>query len=247
MVQREIVIGDVHGCIEELDALLLLVEFKAGKDRLVFLGDLIDRGPDPVGCVRRAQELGAESIMGNHEEKCVRWHRHEVRRRATGKKNPMQPKPEREKEWLALSEADVQWLSKLPATLQLASNWLAVHAGFEPGVKMEDQKPDRVMRVRWVDPITEQMVPFQDGSLDQPPGTVYWTERWKGLASVVYGHAVHSLTDARIEGEEVKTVGLDTGCCFGGKLTAMLHVPGRDYVQLAQVQAKREYHPRRAC
>ncbi|HEX8909086.1 MAG TPA: metallophosphoesterase, partial [Anaeromyxobacteraceae bacterium] len=63
MSVRTIVVGDVHGCLEELDELLRLVELRPGFDRLVFVGDLLDRGPDSLGVVRRARELRARSVL----------------------------------------------------------------------------------------------------------------------------------------------------------------------------------------
>lgn len=90
MSNRAIVIGDVHGCIDELDELLRTLQYKPGEDLVYFTGDLIDRGPSPVGVVRRAREIGAFSVMGNHEEKLVCWFKHEKVRKESGKKNPMQ-------------------------------------------------------------------------------------------------------------------------------------------------------------
>ncbi|MCA9656860.1 MAG: metallophosphoesterase [Myxococcales bacterium] len=57
-VSRTLIVGDVHGCLAELDALLVELEPRAG-DRFVFVGDIVDRGPDSVGVVRRVRELCA--------------------------------------------------------------------------------------------------------------------------------------------------------------------------------------------
>ena len=75
---RTIFIGDVHGCLTELDALLACLEPREG-DRLCFTGDLVDRGPDSLGVVRRVRALlaqfpGSACIIGNHEEKTLRYH-----------------------------------------------------------------------------------------------------------------------------------------------------------------------------
>ena len=77
---RTLVIGDVHGCLDELRALLVRCSFDGASDRLVLLGDLLDRGPDPVGCVQFARELGAESVVGNHEETHLRFRSHRPKR-----------------------------------------------------------------------------------------------------------------------------------------------------------------------
>src|SRR5204863_3459965 len=69
---RTIIVGDVHGCRDELDALLDKVAFTMG-DRLVFVGDLIARGPDSLGVLDIARHTGAEIVRGNHEEKLLAW------------------------------------------------------------------------------------------------------------------------------------------------------------------------------
>lgn len=74
--RQVIAIGDVHGCREELDELLSRLQPAEG-DRLVFLGDLIDRGPESVGTVRLAREAcalcpGSTLIVGNHEQNLLR-------------------------------------------------------------------------------------------------------------------------------------------------------------------------------
>jgi bis(5'-nucleosyl)-tetraphosphatase (symmetrical) len=241
---RTIVVGDVHGCLDEFRALLDLVSFVHGQDRLVQVGDLMDRGPDPVGCVRFARELGAEVLMGNHEEKHVRFRKHEANRLATGKKNPMKRfSPEKAAQNAALSDEEVAWMAALPMTLDLGNRLMAVHAGLEPAFSFQDQSK-AVLRVRYVD-AKGKMVGFTEGSLDQPSNTVYWTAQWNGPESVVYGHAVHSLTDPRVDlvPGNGKCFGIDTGCVFGGRLTAMVLVPGSE-PEFAQVQAQREYFPK---
>jgi bis(5'-nucleosyl)-tetraphosphatase (symmetrical) len=65
------VIGDVQGCAAELDELLAFVQFDAAKDRVYFVGDLVNRGPDSVGVLRRVKALydqgAADSVLGNHD------------------------------------------------------------------------------------------------------------------------------------------------------------------------------------
>ena len=241
---RTIIIGDVHGCREEFAELLQKVNYVVGRDDLISVGDLLDRGPDPVGTVALAMDKHARLVAGNHEEKALRWLRHEEKVKSTpGYKNPMRAvPPERMAEWRALTEAQVDYLKNAPHMLDLG-NWLAVHAGFEPGYPIDKQKPDRVTRVRFVNAEGE-MVGYTEGSLDQPKDTVYWTTKWRGPKNVVYGHAVRSTTDPRIESfqDGVSTVGIDTGCCFGGRLTAMI-LNGDEPLAFVQVQAKRQYYP----
>ena len=224
MMVRTLVVGDVHGCLLELEELLARASYRKGEDRLVLLGDLMDRGPHPVECVRLARELDAECILGNHEEKHLRWRRHQEREAAEpGYKNPMSPLGEpRATENARLDDADVAWLRALPVCLDLGGGWVAVHGGFEPARSLGEQREDRVLRMRWVDR-RGRYLPLKKGSLDRPEGACHWAELWEGPLSVVYGHAVHSLSEPRVDrsASGMSCWGLDTGCCFGGHLTAL--------------------------
>lgn len=254
MERMIVAVGDVHGCIEELDELLKTIQYDPRVHRLVFLGDLMDRGPEPVACVRRVRELGVECIMGNHEEKHLRWRKHEKNRERTGKENPMKRMSDSEKaDNEALSDADWTWMKALPLKLHLGDNWWAVHAGCEPRYTLDKQSASQIMRVRYVDERGVGKALNPDKS--QPEGTVYWDQQWKGPESIIYGHCVHDLRHPRITNisTDVSCVGIDTGCCFGGHLTAALFqkdfgLPGgsvyssqRYSLMYVQVPAKRMY------
>jgi bis(5'-nucleosyl)-tetraphosphatase (symmetrical) len=235
---RVLVVGDVHGCLAELQDLLRAARFVQGTDRLVLAGDLMDRGPDPVGCVRLARKLGAEMVLGNHEDQHVRWRKHEAVRAARGKKNPMKSFNDvRAAQSRALSDEDLAWMGSLPQSLRVGPNLVVVHAGLEPAFPFDDQS-SAVTRVRFVNDEGE-MVGFAEGSLEQPSNTYYWSECWNGPESVLYGHAVHSLHDPRVDSfDGGACYGLDTGC---GRLTAAVVVDGQvqDFVQ---VQAQQVYY-----
>ena len=242
---RYILIGDVHGCLDELDELLAVVDYRgSGGDRLVFVGDLMDRGPDPVGVVRRARELGADCVLGNHEEKHIRWRRWEEKIAAgEADSNPMRPfTGSRLDEHNALSDDDMGWLRGLPSFLRLDESWLVVHAGFETnGAAPEDQKLSTICRVRDVGE-DGRMAADHRNPLKPVDGSVPWSTRWEGPENVVYGHAVHSLSEARLDEHDGYTCyGIDTGCVFGGRLTALVvHDDGRKI--LTYVDAKEAYY-----
>jgi calcineurin-like phosphoesterase family protein len=71
-MQRTIVIGDVHGCIEELRELLKKCEY-CPDDEVVFVGDLVARGPDSLGVLALVRNLGARSVLGNHDHALLSW------------------------------------------------------------------------------------------------------------------------------------------------------------------------------
>lgn len=238
-----VAVGDIHGCLEEFDELLRTIQYNKEQMRLVLLGDLVDRGPFPVGCVRRAQELGVECIMGNHEEKHIRFYKHQKTMERTGKPNPMKPMSEADKKANEeLSDADWTWLKALPVRLDLSHNWFAVHAGCEPRFTLEKQNPSQIMRVRYVDAngVGKALGP----NLSAPEGTTYWAESWKGPESIVYGHCVHDLKAVRYDHHgDAHCVGIDTGCCFGGHLTALFMKDFMTYrFEQVQVKAKHKYY-----
>ncbi len=232
---RVIVVGDVHGCAEELDELIALLQL-SGSDRLVFLGDLMDRGPDPVGCVRRVRELGAEMVLGNHDEKHLRWRKHDHARRTTGKKNPIRYFDETmAKQNLALSDDDMAWMASLPLSLDLGGKWRAVHAGLEPCKSYEEQKDcESVLRTRFINDDGSAYT-AKDGGAPDPTDKWFWSQRWSGPESIVYGHHIHRFLGPHIDIynvqrftghsapiDQVVCAGIDTGCYAGGRLTAMI-------------------------
>lgn len=216
----------MHGCLQELQDLLAHVHYRPENDRLVFVGDLVDRGPDPAGVVRFVRELAAAGdvlvVQGNHEEKLVRWFKREAEARAGGPKNKMHPPPAaRLAEWTELAAEERAWLESLPIVGDAAPGWLVVHGGFDATSRAK-QLPSKMLRCRWIDAATGKMKSI-DMDLGAPPGTVWWAERWAGPEHVVYGHAVHSLEEPRVDknADGAECWGIDTGCVFGGRLTAL--------------------------
>lgn len=214
-----LVIGDVHGCLTELDE-LLDVSSRHSPSRIVFLGDLVDRGPDGPGVVRRVRELGAAMVKGNHEEKHVRYRKHEKVRAATGKKNPMRPFTGAKLEaHQALTDDDIAWMDSLPLSLDLGNGWFAVHAGLEPSKTFEAQRNSpALLRTRYVRPDGRAMS-LPEGKFEPAEPASFWSERWFGPEKIVYGHNVNDLISPR---RDLFAVGIDTGCCFGGRLTGMV-------------------------
>lgn len=253
---RTIVIGDIHGLLRELQELIGRLDLQAS-DRVVFLGDLVDKGPSGPEVVRYVRENGWECLLGNHEEMCLRWLKHEdtiAAKRAEAPKlqvagNPMKKSPEVTEEWLRLSSVDVAWLRSLPIVKDLGGGTVAVHAGFLPGIPIERQHSNDMIRMRWVDLVRRKMVPMEkspDG-LQCPAGAQFWMELWDGPQGVIYGHVVHTLdiprVDIRSGGVRAWCYGIDTGGVHGGRLTAMVLNDEVSAPEIVQVNADRIYVP----
>ncbi len=252
---KTIVIGDVHGCLDELKELLEKTEYSLG-DRLIFAGDLVDRGPDTAGVVRFVRELGAESVLGNHEEKHLRWRRHQKRALTVpGYRNPMVPlNPARQAEHDSLSEEDWAYIEKMPHFLRINKHFAVVHAGAMPGIVLDHQDPNCLMRLRYINKETGKMAPLKDlreelGPIDQNKFQ-FWADVWDGPEILIYGHHVHLEARASIKNQPgngphnigLRAIGIDTGCCFGMSLTALVLNDEAKMSETVSVQARKEYH-----
>ncbi|GBG30028.1 Serine/threonine-protein phosphatase PP1 [Hondaea fermentalgiana] len=198
--RRLVIVGDVHGCADELDALLEKVDFKKDEDKLIFVGDLCAKGPKSLEVVRRAQELKALGVRGNHD--------HYVILRINDGLYP-----EREHTKLAkdvLSKEDLDWLKALPLTLHIEQyDTTVVHAGLKPGLDRTENSLDDMLHMR---NITDDGTATSNPTEGKP-----WIELWKGPQKIIFGHdALRKLQRTDL------VTGLDTGCVYGGSLSALL-------------------------
>jgi hypothetical protein len=216
---RVIAIGDVHGCIDELQELLRQCDYGPG-DLVVFLGDLVSKGPDSIAVVNMAREIGAVGVRGNHDFEVIRWHQ-------AIKSGVDPPVVGSEHFHIAscLNKADMKWLYSLPwyiSSKELGA--LFVHAGFVSGIRLAKQNPRLMMNMRSILP---------DGTVTSKFFTNWpWARLWDGPQTVLFGHDA----DRGLQQYE-HAIGLDTGCVYGGRLTACI-LPER---RLVSVSAKREY------
>lgn len=199
---KTIVIGDVHGCRVELDALLQKLAPQSD-DALVFVGDLVARGPDSRGVLALVRELGARVVLGNHEERLLK---------ARAAYRDRTPPPKMGKTHQAvfeeLGEDDWAMLEALPLFLDLPEAGLrVVHAGLAPGLPMQEQDP-------WV--LTHVRSLGDDGTPSSKSGTP-WGKSYVGPPHVVFGH--NARKDPQLHPD---ATGLDTACVYGGALTALV-------------------------
>lgn len=228
------IVGDVHGCLEELRELLEslgyvftdnLVTPPDGRT-LVFVGDLVDRGPDTPGVLKLVigmVEAGtALCVPGNHDDK--------LKRKLEGRDVTLTHGLAESLEQLAretpeFRERVAKFVDGLVSHLLLDDGKLVVaHAG----MKAEFQgRGSRVVR-------EFALYGETTGETDEfgLPVRHHWASEYRGQAMVVYGHT------PVLEPEWVnRTLDVDTGCVFGGRLTA-LRYPEKE---LVSVRAKREY------
>lgn len=230
---RRIFVGDIQGCREELERLLEKVRFDPARDRLEPVGDVVNRGPDSLGTLRLLKRLDAGGVLGNHEVALMRV---AAGRRKLSRKDTFGD---------VLAARDrrslLAWIGRRP----FVKSWpdvLLVHAGLHPAWR------DPVRRLRDKDPLADHpdarfAVSVRwcaaDGEEpdadDDPPGSRRyrpWYEHRGGPngRTVVFGHWARRGLVVRD-----RLRGLDTGCVWGGRLTAWVAEEDR----LVDVPARR--------
>ena len=202
MKERIFVIGDVHGCLSVLKKLIDKIPWDPKKDRLIFIGDYIDRGENPKGVIDFILSLKKETdkiecILGNHEAMFLDYLKGINRdlylfnggtttlaSYRANRKNETDP---------LVPETHLEFFSKLKPYIEL-ENYYIVHAGFRPGRKIETQSLEDMIWIRYE---------FIDSDYDFGK-------------KVIFGH-----TPFREPFVTRTKIGIDTGAVYGNKLTCL--------------------------
>lgn len=235
-MSRRIFVGDIQGCRAELEDLLEELRFDPAVDRLEPAGDLVNRGPDSLGTLRLLRSLDATGVLGNHDLHLLRSAAGTRELRAKDTLDEVLAAPDREEllEWLAAKPFVRVWEDVLLVHAGLHPGWadpVARLAGANPLVPGDDV--DFATRVRYCD--AEGQRPARD---DPPPGAPFrpWYEHLSPAARagrrVVFGHWASQGLLVRPD-----VIGLDSGCVWGGKLSAWIAEEDR----IVQVPARRAY------
>ncbi len=134
---RTLIIGDVHGCLRELELLLEKVGYIHGQDRLIFVGDLINKGPNSLGVLQKVYDLKAECVRGNHEHSFLK-----------SKEN-------------SFPRELVAWMKTWPYFIE-ETDFLVIHGGIIPGQKPCESDPSVFTRLRHWNPNTNSPGKGQD-------------------------------------------------------------------------------------
>ncbi|MER6476787.1 polynucleotide kinase-phosphatase [Streptomyces filamentosus] len=218
------VIGDVHGCRSELETLLGRLGYVDGAHpegrTAVFVGDLVDRGPDSPGVLRRVMGMVAAGnalcVPGNHENKLGRWLKGRKVQQTHGLAETIEQLEREPEEFRAQVR---EFIDGLVSHYVLDEGRLVVcHAGLPE--KYHGRTSGRVR--------SHALYGDTTGETDEfgLPVRYPWAEDYRGRATVVYGH-----TPVPTTSWINNTICLDTGAVFGGRMTA-LRWPERELVDV---------------
>lgn len=211
---RTFAIGDIHGCLKQLQNLIKKLNLQKG-DILIFLGDYIDRGPDSKGVLDFLMELQKNFkcifLMGNHEDLFLK---------------SLQKDAEAQEIWiynggmntLNSFSGDTFWrnaeekLFNIPDKyIKFVENMLLfyetethffVHAGVNPHMGIETRNPEHLLWIR-----------------------DFFLKSKRDFGKII----VHGHTPTNEPDIQKNRIGIDTGCCFGGKLTCLI-LPGNGFI-----------------
>ncbi|MBT4097185.1 MAG: hypothetical protein HOM68_15540 [Gemmatimonadetes bacterium] len=218
-----IFIGDLHGCAAEFESLLQAVDYRVGRDRLLLTGDAFSRGPNPRRVWELIVETRAEMVLGNHDARLLQ----QLQSYTTGEKVSFE-KPDQRLCFDALSgyfDELYPWLQRVPLKIE-GESFLLVHAGVHPIEGVAGTSRDEFLNVRTWPPT---------GGIDGP--------RWHDVIAptdrtIIFGHDAPGglVIKRRAEDEVAWAMGLDSGCIYGGELTAYV----QDSDRIVQVPSQQD-------
>lgn len=223
------IVGDIQGCLREFEQLLQTIRFDPAEDELWCLGDLINRGPDSLGVLRLWREMGGNSLLGNHEVNTLLVHSGSIPRKRNDTLEALYGAPDADR-WFSLLRA-LPVLVHLPSEGAGRDAWI-VHAGLDPSwaglhavaARIESRPHDDdwlqspevscATRIRCCTAEGDRSR-FTGPPEECPPQFRPWNEFYRGGDLVVHGHwAMRGFY------REGNVIGLDSGCVYGGALSA---------------------------
>lgn len=211
-LRKTFIVGDVHGCFKEFLALLKKVDYSSKTHRLICVGDIINRGPSSLEMLKWVRDNGVEMVRGNHEQSFIKGVK------ANSFLNPVQKKLK--KDMKKNLEKWLDWMEAIPFYIE-EKDFLVVHAGLVPNEHPQYSDPHLLMNIRTWDG------KGQDIKSEHNPS---WYSLYKKKKLVIYGHWANQGLNVR-----ENTIGLDTGCVYGYKLSGLL-LPERKIVQVPSLE-----------
>lgn len=220
-MSRTIFIGDVHGCAQELNELLTLLQVDVTQDRVYLTGDAFTKGPDPLRVWRMICDLDAQMVLGNHDVALQEG----LKKRIKGKEKKLKPASKRTlDDLMPVVNELMPWLDALPLYIH-SEGFLLVHAGINPEKGLEGTSRDEFLTIRaW---------PPKKGI-----GGARWHRVYEPISPLlIFGHDAPGGLVMKKKGDCPYLLGLDTGCVYGRMLSAYV-LEENQIVQVESQQPK---------
>ena len=205
-----VIYGDIHGCLSSFVKLRKQIN-PSYEDHEICVGDFITRGPKSIDTIRYLRENNISSVKGNHEDKIVRYIEHS----SLNSPNPITLNDDEKNIVDSLSSKDIDFLMSLP-NFKKINKVTVVHAGLMNHNNLDDLSKDeikKIMRLRYISP-DGKFIPYGE----ENEHSIFWADIYDGNQGfVVYGH--QNFDDVRAK---ENSLGIDTGCIYGNKLTAAI-------------------------
>ena len=252
---RKIIIGDVHGCLKELQELIALISLQSN-DELVFVGDLLDKGPDGLGVwryVKNKHNFNCKKVIyvwGNHEDKHYRYYRKP--QNFSNPSNDLQLQAQ-------FNQSDFDFFEDFVLYhYDPLFHLLIIHGGvlekvqnleYFPYQKATDYyrylsnkkaKPFLLnLRVRYVDREKGHFLGLGKEKENDP----FWAQTYDGrLGTIVFGH--EAFQDVKVFDH---AFGIDTGAVYGNKLSAIVFEKGGAKTSMISVKSQTQYDNNSFC
>ncbi len=209
-MNKLIIYGDIHGCYDELFSLRNKINPQED-DIEVCVGDIITKGKHSIKTLDFIIANNIKSVLGNHEDKIIRYLNHQK----SNKKNPIQLDNDEQSIVDNLSQKHIEFLQNMPLFLRFGEITV-VHGGLQNYMNLDDlSKKDyqKILRMRYLDQNGNYLTLGQEDD-----NSVFWADIYDGNQGfIIYGHQWS---------QEIRkskfALGIDTGCVYGNKLTALV-------------------------
>lgn len=209
-MNKLIIYGDIHGCYNEFVSLREKIN-PQNSDLEVCVGDILTKGKHSVETLDFIMKNNIKSVLGNHEEKLLRYLKHQT----SPKKNPVKLTLDEENIIASLTEKHIKFLENMPLFLKFGTI-VILHGGLQNRMSLDNltkRDKEKILRLRYIDQ-DEHFIAYGHEQED----SIFWADIYDGSQGfVVYGHQWF---------KEVRkspfALGIDTGCVYGNKLSAVI-------------------------
>lgn len=209
-MNKLIIYGDIHGCYDEFISLRNKINPK--KDDIeVCVGDIITKGKESIKTLDFIIEHNIKSVLGNHEDKIIRYLNHQK----SSKKNPIQLDSDEQNIVDNLTSQHIAFLKQMPLYFKFG-NITIVHGGVQNHMNLKflsKRDKQKILRMRY---LNQEENYLTLGNEEEK--SLFWAELYNGNQGfVIYGH--HWFKEVK---KNKFSLGIDTGCVYGNKLTAII-------------------------